>query len=460
MDAVVKNFRLGLVGSAILDDEGSWDASIFLNKGYSPRSGLRQVWALGERNEIFEGFRGNLKSPPSFYRANSVRPFELSPNKKDWNQPHQISAQSIQRGDVVVKRVDPVAAAVVPGGLPSLSADNNIFVVRGVAETDAWWLAFCLNHPSITNYLVSKSGRGVLGRISLSVLREWSPPVTPSEFSSIARTLAALQSKRAFVQSQIASLEAEVEAIVDQLIAVPGSEDSEERFSWASWSYFFPASLVDASWLPSHVAADYRSGVLNTNPDWRAITAFLLIEEPPRHRLNDFDNFIPILRLSDVTDLPLVPSDLRPIAPTQSNRIFREPVKPEDVLLSTLASSPRVAFAPSTPGPTVYAMDHWERLRFRSHAAAFALILQTDAVARQMRYLATGSLQQFVRPEDIQRIFLPVLPEETLSNWDRTFRSLAKSWQQTDSEWQAAMREGWLIFCRALNLTVNPSFVQ
>ena len=78
-------------------------------------------------------------------------------------------------------------------------------------------------------------------------------------------------------------------------------------------------------------------------------------------------------------------------------------------------------------------MDDWERLRFRAHAAAFALILQTGAVTRQLRSLASrlGS-RQFIRPEDIQRLFQPVLADETLAHWDRSFRSLCKSWSQTE----------------------------
>ena len=457
MDAAFKTLQLGFVSPTALDHEGSWDAAVFLSEGY--RSGVGHSQTLGDKGQIFEGVRGSLESNPSLYRGNSVRAFDLFPGKADWTQPRQASAQSIQPGDVVVKRVEPVAASVVPAELPSLQADNNIFVVRGLGEAEAWWLTYCLNHPSYANYLVSKSGRGVLGRISLAVLRGWSPPATPGEFPFLVQRLVVLQAKRACLRSQIASLEAEVEAAVYEIDAVTGYEDYEKCLAMGSWSSFYPASIVGDSWLPSHVASAYRSGLLKNDTDWRALPDFLL-DEPPRHRLNDSVNAIPVLRLSDVTDLPLVPTDLRPSVPAQSNRIFREPVKPEDVLLSTLASSTRVAFAPSTPGPAVYAMDHWERLRFRSHAAAYALILETTAVAHQLRYLATGSVQQFVLPVDIQRIYLPVLPMETLSNWDRTFRSLSKAWQQTDSEWQSALREGWLVFCRTLNLTVNPSFVQ
>ena len=59
--------------------------------------------------------------------------------------------------------------------------------------------------------------------------------------------------------------------------------------------------------------------------------------------------------------------------------------------------------------------------------------------------------------EDIQRLFLPVLADETLSQWDRSFRSLCKSWSQTDADWSAALEDGWLLFFRVFNLAPHRS---
>ena len=45
-------------------------------------------------------------------------------------------------------------------------------------------------------------------------------------------------------------------------MAATAYEDSEEHFAQRSWSFFFPAALTDTSWLPLHVATEYRSEVL------------------------------------------------------------------------------------------------------------------------------------------------------------------------------------------------------
>jgi hypothetical protein len=149
---------------------------------------------------------------------------------------------------------------------------------------------------------------------------------------------------------------------------------------------------------------------------------------------------------------------VKPSDKAQANRVFSEPLHADDVILSTLGSNPRVAFMVSKPQVPVHAVDHWERLRFRAHAAAFALILQTGAVTRQLRSFASGSVQQFVRPEDIQRLFLPVLPDETLSQWDRSFRSLARAWQENEAAWHSALRDGWQSFARAFQLSPSEVF--
>ena len=460
MDAVETHPKFAIISPDALDSEASWDSALFL------RSQYRFLWMTPHHHpltslaRVFEGDRGMRTSgdPESafVYRASAISPFELIPTPEQWRTAAPSGPLSVQPGDVVLKRVAPIAAAVVTSGLPALSVDGNFFVIRGLPEADAWWIAFCLNHPACADYLLSKSGRGVLSRVSLSVLRSWTVPATPVGFARLARHLAELLSKRTFLAGQIAALKADVETAVAEQMAATAYADSEERFALRSWSFFFPAALTDTSWLPLHVATEYRSEVLHRDRDWQPLPAYLLPELPSRNRLSSMDDPIPVLRLSDIGSVPLVPGSLTASIPLQANRVFRDPLQPEDVLLSTLGSSPRVAFALANLQPPVYAADHWDRLRFRAHAAAFALILQTGAVTRQLRSLASGSVQQFIRPEDIQRLFLPVLADETLAHWDRSFRSLCKSWSQTDADWSAALAEGWQLLFRAFNLAPHP----
>lgn len=461
MDEDFSESRVATIPADALEREESWDSALFVH-GKFRLSGRLGGLTLSARAKIREGIRSGKtvgdEAGPAPYRAGSISCFELNPTPEQWSAfPTKTEPQSIVPGDVVVKRVAPIVAAVVPLGLPSFPADAAHFVIHGLAEPSAWWVAFCLNHPSFADYLLSKSGRGVLSRIALRALRDWEAPEMPGDFVFIARLLGELSAKRTFLAGRFAALRDAVEAAVAGQMATTAYEDSERTFAQSFWASFFPAGLLDPSWLPGHVASASRSSALRRDRDWHPLSSFLLPTPPSRTRISKFDGPLPILRLGDIAEVPLVPAPLKPSVTAQYNRVFSEPLQAEDVILSTLVSNPRAAFVASKSDEPVHAMDHWERLRFRAHAAAFALILQTRAVTRQLRSFAGGSVQQFVRPEDIQRLFLPVVPEETLALWDRSFRSLAKAWQENEAAWQSALRDGWQSFSRTLHLSPPDS---
>lgn len=452
MEIFAKPSKAAKIPFSVLDSERTWDASLFLGGWISAVSDNPGERELGSIADVFEGERAAKPSAAAdsapTYRAGSVTSFELVPEPGDWRSSFAGASRSVQPGDVIVKRVAPIMAAVVSVEVPSLGVDGNLFIVRGLSEVEAWWVAFCLNHPACADYLISKSGRGVLSRVSLSVLREWTPPQAPASFATLARRLADLLAKRGFLASQFAALEEDVEDQVSDLADTDAYEKSERHFAASSWSFFFPAALTDQSWLPVHVATVYRSDVLRRDSDWRVIQSFLMPDTPPRKRFASAEDPIRVLRLGDISDIPVVPDSLPEQVPGQINRVFSHPVEPEDVLLSTLGSSPRVAFTPASLDEPVYAVDHWERLHFRSHAGAYVLILRSTPILHQLRALATGSVQQFIRPDDIQRLYLPVIPDETLTRWDRSFRGLTKSWAQTSTDWSATLHEGWRSFAR------------
>lgn len=79
------------------------------------QEGVRTLRALGEDADSF------------YYRAGSVSLFELVPSADQWSSaPVKPEPQAVVAGDVVVKRVAPVAAAVVPPGLPLFPVDQRL----------------------------------------------------------------------------------------------------------------------------------------------------------------------------------------------------------------------------------------------------------------------------------------------------------------------------------------------
>jgi len=450
MDVDAPRSKASWVEPAALVREESWDPLLFVRDLFwsSHLHRARPLHSIS--SQVLEGLRViDERSEATVFRSGSISPFDLAPASEQWAQHASADERAIRPGDLVVKRIAPLVAAVAPPHFPSLLADANLIMVRGLSSGHAWWIAFCLNHPDLGDYLLSKSGRGVLNRVGLSVLRSWQIYDPPASFRGLAQLLSGLCERRALVASQIAALKAEVEVAVGELMKSSAYQDLEDRFSQAAWSFDFPSWLFGRSWVPHHVAREFCARYLKKDADWRPLRAFLTPDEPSRERFSELPRSISTVRLGNVSSVSVLPPAVEG-APgaTSPRRIFREPIREEEVLLSTLGSSSRVAFSPTAPAPAMFPVDHWARLRFESFPAAFALILQTSPVARQLRNLATGTVQQFVKPKDVMRLLLPVFPEETLANWDRSFRVLARSWQQVDANRQEAIRDGWRIFQR------------
>src|SRR5262249_45647316 len=126
---------------------------------------------------------------------------------------------------------------------------------------------------------------------------------------------------------------------------------------------------------------------------------------------------------------------------TSNRRVFAHPLSENDVLLSTLVTSPRVTFAGMPPATAVYPTDHWYRLRFRETPGAWALVLDAPARHAQRAGLAVGSVQQFAQPATVRRLVLPNIPLETRIKWDSFLRRWQQRLRALDEEWLDLWRQ-------------------
>ena len=132
---------------------------------------------------------------------------------------------------------------------------------------------------------------------------------------------------------------------------------------------------------------------------------------------------------------------------TVSNRrAFADPLSENEVLLSTLVTNPRVAFAGAKPATAVYPTDHWYRLRFRETPGAWAVVLDTPAIHEQLERLAIGTVQQFAQPSTVRKLVLPNVPLETRIKWDGFLRHWQQRRHALDDEWLGLWRQCyWLL---------------
>jgi hypothetical protein len=347
----------------------------------------------------------------------------------------------------------PLRAAWAPAGLPRHPADVNCLLVKWqralptataglngalvfrerAVHTAAFWVALCLNQPEYQHYLLRRSGAAVLPRVRLSVLRELKVPMPPVEAELLAAQVWEWQEESLANTKDLAWLLDEVDAQVNAL-AIAAEEDQEPASR--SWGRFFQAADVADSLIPRHVTLGHLQRLLRDEVGWRPLTDLLSPQQPSRRRRTAAGADDRYLRLSDVgTDLSIKVPEM-PDAPPMAGRVYAEPLATEEVLLSLLVTNPRVAFAGAVPEPDIFVTDHWERLRFRETPGAWALVLNTSPVRRQLGLLAMGTVQQFAHPDALRSLVLPPIEDDLRRKWDRQLRRYQVRHQELEARWR------------------------
>lgn len=86
-----------------------------------------------------------------------------------WNSPfcsNDLTA-CVATGDVVVRRVGYVGAALVSSWHRHHPVDANIVILRGLDARQAVWVAYCLNQPLYLNYLQQSAAISSMVRVGL-----------------------------------------------------------------------------------------------------------------------------------------------------------------------------------------------------------------------------------------------------------------------------------------------------
>ena len=86
------------------------------------------------------------------------------------------------------------------------------------------------------------------------------------------------------------------------------------------------------------------------------------------------------------------------------------------------------------------------RVRFRETPAAWALLLSTDAARSQAARLVVGSVQQFVPPDALRSLRVPVPPREVRDRWQRTVERHHAQRRTQDRQWASLMTEMTSVF--------------
>lgn len=441
------------VSLSVLVEAGRWDAEFFCNpstKGFfgkHERVALRKIGAT-----CIEGWR--ISSNPSattydsridtmpIYRQANLECLNFNLDPEHWTTPNIEGSWCVKPNDVVLNKVVPVRAAWVTPTLHQHPIDGNCLLIRDLDREMACWVAICLNQPVYAEYLTS--GTSLL-RVSLSKLRDLQVPVPPKAMSSLSAEIWKCSDEALINDEALAHLLNEAEEFISEELLTFRQTQNENKVSTLSNGMRFPAEAIEDSLIPKHVELSNNQLRLERELGWVTL-ADLVISYSFRERLNEAPKKGRYLRLKDVGSDLLVTEPQEEENVRQAARIYREPLSAGEVLISTLVTSPRVAFVDELPTSTIYVTDHWKRLRFQETPGAWALVLSTSIVQEQLGNMALGTVQQFTSSAAIDRLRLPQVPLELRSRWERLLRRHHQRKREIKSRWKELLEQAQALF--------------
>ena len=431
------------VSAALIEREGTWDPQVFAG----PMVPLLQLpdsrTACASDAVILEGWRASRGTDAvgPVYRASNVGEFELRLEPDHCSTPVRADERCVRPGDIVVTKGTPIRAALTPVNVFRHPVDANCYLVRGLELAEGLWFAMCVNQPMFADYLVRKSGAGIVSRVRSDVLATSRFPRRPLEIDWLSERVMGCLEQRVDSDIELIRFQAKVREVVASRVPASDATDEPLRSGSTAWCQFFSPAAIEDSLVPEHVAISGHQQQLRHDAGWSPIRHLLSSRRSGGERLGESVDRIRTLRLSDVgDDLMVRRGEVRGWG-TSSRRVFAEPVQENEVLLSALVSRPRIAFLGNRPEEPIYPTDHWHRLRFRETPGAWALVLSTDAVHHQLERLAIGTVQQFAPPRAIGRLVLPDIPLGVRIKWDSAIRRWQRRRRELDDEWGDVMSE-------------------
>lgn len=460
VNKTAKNYTF--LPASYLAGEGQWCPELFCGE-------VEQLYRLADKKRIegtiIEGLRLTSKDVQAeiiqkeinaTVRSAQINNFRIDFSADNWSGSladveietkltGNYKKRYLQTGDVVLKRIAPLRAAWVTPSVPHVPVDENCFIIRRLKQTEAFWYCLCFNQPIYDSYL-SRNTRGTsLFRVSIKSLKSTEIPSPPEDIKNISSRAWATLEKSYSESAAVFRLKQEVEqsfsAAVKEEFAGDGSEAPLPV-------RFYKPNDIGESLLQKHVQLQHLQNRLKEEYDWVKLEDLLYSESSSRLKESDVFNNARFLRLADIGN-DFTTSEPDPeFRPQNLFRSYSQPLAEGDVLLSTLVTAPRAAFIGESPRGTIYITDTIERLVFRETPGAWALILNTKPIQRQLSLMSVGAVQQFTNSAFIRKLLVPRVSREYREKIDERLRLFYRQKKETEREWKEIMKEAQEIFER------------
>jgi len=315
----------------------------------------------------------------------------------------------IAPGDIVVRRVGKVSAALVSSYHRRHPVDANIAILRGLNPRQAAWLAYCLNQPIYRCYFEEPGAIVAMTRLGLKQLSSLPIADRPAAFDKLADQYWQLYERVGLAEERLQQLRKEVadwlvDKIPEHLMAEHTDRLLAKRFG-----------VKDVDHTLSYVAAEQNHFCRQLADTYQCVPLSRLAEVNPKSK-SKTDAELPIIKIGDVKGQLDIQRDNQ--ATEESRwRFHRQPLNPLAVVVSTFVHDPKVGLFSSESSGPAYASEQLAVLNFHRTPGAYALLMETRLVRQQIARLATGTVQRFVQPEQFKQIVVPPIEDAIAQDW-------------------------------------------
>lgn len=345
-----------------------------------------------------------------YYRMRHVGEMELAVDSARMEQPSISGLNScIEPGDVVIRRVGHISAALVSTYHRRHPVDANIAVLRGLPNRQAVWVALCLNQPIYRSYFEQPGAIGSMVRLGLKQLSSMPLAPRPSSFDKLADQFWQQYERLIRADDRLQQLREHVSRWVsDRVPERPLMEHANELQA----QYFVARDLGN---VLSYAAAEQNRLFRELVEDYRCIPLSRLAEVNPEGPTAK-EPVRSIIKIGDIggqLDIQLADS----ASHASRWRYHKRPLSPQAVLVSSFVQEPKVGMFTEALPVTTFASEQLVVLNFHRTPGAYALLLETGLVRQQIARLATGTVQRFAHPDQFKQIVVPPIENSIALKW-------------------------------------------
>lgn len=375
-----------------------------------PMTGEYRLLSVDEaEQQRAEQYRETIESG-RYYRMRHVGDMELHLDAVLMEQPSIDALDAcVEPGDVVVRRVGHISAALVSSFHRRHPVDANIAIVRGLNQRQAAWVAFCLNQPIYSSYFEQPGAIGAMVRLGLKQLASMPIADRPNAFDQLADQFWQHYERLNQADDRLQRLRDSVahwlaDKVPEHLLEESPGKLVAQRFK-----------VNDIGSVLSYDSAEQNRFCRELVENYQCVPLSRLAEVNPKGKGTP-ERMAAIIKIGDIAgqlDVHIAPQG----AQESHWRYHKKPLCPLTVLVSTFVQEPKVGLLPDRLPSAIYASEQLAVLNFHRSPGAYALLLETRLVRQQIERLATGTIQRFVQPEQFKRIVVPPIEEQMAQDW-------------------------------------------